>query len=143
MVRLSSPELGDRSTGVVSAPRPTVTEDGERPLSSNRALPGDTEAHRIGFGVSFGGPFTCVMDSPIPDDTEVGDRPSSIELDRPGDYADKTESYRNRMIPWMQSDHSHPNLTGRERPRPTSCTHRHRTIPQLETNRSRPIPTAR
>ena len=45
------------------------------------------------------------------------------------------------MIPGIRTDHSRPNPTGLERPRP-SCAHRLRTIPKLETNHSRPIPHA-
>ena len=69
--------VDDRSTCVMSAPKPTVTEDGDRLLSSDSEPPGDTETS----GPDFGGPFPCVMDVPIPNDTEVSDRsPSDIQF---------------------------------------------------------------
>ena len=50
-------------------PKSTVTEDRDRPLSSDSEPPGDTETS----GPGFGGPFPYVMDVAILDDTEVSD----------------------------------------------------------------------
>ena len=36
-------QADDRSTGAMSAPKPTVLGDGDRPLSSDSEPPGDTE----------------------------------------------------------------------------------------------------
>ena len=78
----------DRSVGAVPVPIPTVTEDRDRPLSSDFEPPGDIKTNGIGFG----GPFPCAMDAPILDDTEVSDRLPSETQDLAGDLGWKTES---------------------------------------------------
>ena len=77
----------DQSVRAVIVPKPTVTEDRDRPLSSDSELPGDTETK----GPGFGGPFLCVMDVPIPDDHEVCDRSPSETPDLAGDLGKKTK----------------------------------------------------
>ena len=80
--------VDDQSVGAVPVPKPTLTEDRDRPLSSDSEPPGDTKTSRPGFG----GPFPCVMDAPIPDDTEVSDRSPSETPDLAGDLDMKTGS---------------------------------------------------
>ena len=57
--------LSDRPTGVVSAPKPTVTEVGDRPSSIGPDRPGDS--------ADFGNPFTGETYAPEPDDTGDAD----------------------------------------------------------------------
>ena len=80
--------VDDRSTRVMSVPKPTVMDDGDRPLSSDSEPPADTKTS----GPDFGGPFPCAMDVPIPVDTEVSDRSPTETPDLAGDLGRKTES---------------------------------------------------
>ena len=81
--------IGDRSDGVVSAPEPNITEDGDRPLSTDSDQSGHTKSHRTDFGAGFGDPFTHVMYVPASAHTEDGDRLLLTDSDHLGD----TESH--------------------------------------------------
>ena len=76
---------GNRSTGVMLAPKPTVTKVGDRPFSMGPNCLGDstdkTESYRTAFGTDFGNPFTG--ETYTPDVTRDADRPLSSESDRP------------------------------------------------------------
>ena len=75
--------------------------------------------------VWVGSRSTGVMLAPKPTVTKVGDQPFSMGPNRLGDSTDKTESpgltsvtrlpakHTHRMLPEMQTGHSHPNPTGR------------------------------
>ena len=90
MMGLSFTELGLMTSqlGIMPVPKPTVTDDRDRPLSSDSEPPGDTKTN----GPGFSGPFPCVMDAPKPDATEVSDRSPSETPDLAGDLGRKTES---------------------------------------------------
>ena len=75
---------GDRSTGVMSAPKPTAAEVGDRPSSIGPDRTDDSTDKTI--------PFPCVMNALIPDDTEVSDRSPSETPYLAGVLGRKTES---------------------------------------------------